>query len=311
MSSSDIKEVLMRIFVTGASGWIASAVIPELLAAGHQVLGLARSDAAAAKVAALGADVQRGDLNDLEGLRAAAAASDGVVHLGYNHDFSQMGAAAETDGAVIDAFGEVLAGSDRPLLIASGVLGVASGRTATENDQPDAAAHPRVANAAKTLALAGRGVRSIVVRFAPTVHGEGDYGFTRLLTGIARAKGVSAYVGDGANVWPAVHRLDAGALVARAIDRAPAGSNVHATAEEGVPAREIAEAIGRSLDLPVKAIPADQAVDHFGWLGPIFAADCPTSSARTQEQLDWHPTHNTLIADIDAGYYAASGEVAA
>jgi nucleoside-diphosphate-sugar epimerase len=296
----------MRIFVTGASGWIASAVVPELLAAGHQVLGLARSDTAAAKVAALGADVQRGDLNDLEGLRAAAAASDGVVHLGYNHDFSQMGAAAETDRIVIDAFGEVLAGSDRPLLIASGVLGLVNGRTATEDDRPEAVAHPRVANAEAALAWVERGVRSIVARFAPTVHGDGDYGFTRVLTGIAREKGVSAYVGDGTNVWPAVHRLDAGALVARAVDHAPAGTILHATAEEGVPSREIAEAIGRGLDLPVKSIPADQAVDHFGWIGPIFAAGGPVSSEKTRRLLDWHPTHNTLIADLDAGYYFGS-----
>jgi nucleoside-diphosphate-sugar epimerase len=296
----------MRIFVTGASGWIASAVVPELLAAGHQVLGLARSEAAAAKVAALGADVQRGDLNDLEGLRAAATASDGVVHLGYNHDFSQMGAAAETDRTVIDAFGEVLAGSDRPLLIASGVLGLTSGRPSPEDDRPDPAAHPRVANAAATLALADRGVRSIVARFAPTVHGEGDYGFTRILTGIARAKGVSAYVGDGTNVWPAVHRLDAGALVARAVDHAPAGTILHVTAEQGVPSREIAEAIGRGLDLPVKSIPADQAAGHFGWIGPIFAVDSPASSEKTQRRFDWHPTHNTLIADLDAGYYFGS-----
>jgi nucleoside-diphosphate-sugar epimerase len=307
----------MRIFVTGASGWIASAVVPELLAAGHQVLGLARSDAAVAKVAALGADVQRGDLNDLDGLRAAAATSDAVVHLGYNHDFSQMGAAAGTDRAAIDAFGEVLAGSGRPLLIASGVLGLTNDRPATEDDRPGAAAHPRIANAAATLALADRGVRPIVVRFAPTVHGEGDYGFTKVLAGIARDKGVSAYVGDGTNVWPAVHRLDAGALVAKAIDGVPAGTIahplaeqgglagtiVHAIAEQGVPSREIAEAIGRGLDLPVKSIPADQAADHFGWIGPIFAADCPTSSEKTQRLLDWHPSHNTLIEDLDAGYY--------
>jgi nucleoside-diphosphate-sugar epimerase len=293
----------MRIFVTGASGWIASAVVPELLAAGHQVLGLARSDDAAARVAALGADVQRGDLNDLAVLRAAASATDGVVHLGYNHDFSQMGAAAETDRTVIEAFGDVLAGSDRPLLIASGVFGLSSGRPATEEDRPDTTAYPRIANAAFTLGLADRGVRSIVVRFAPTVHGEGDYGFTRVLADIAKEKGVSAYVGDGGNAWSAVHRLDAGALVARAVDRAPAGTMAHATAEEGVPAREIAEAIGRGLDIPVKSIPADQAVDHFGWIGPIFAAECPASSARTQELLDWHPSHNTLIQDLDAGYY--------
>ena len=296
----------MRIFVTGASGWIASAVVPELIAAGHQVLGLARSDAAAARVAALGADVRRGDLDDLEGLRAAAATSDGVVHLGYNHDFSQMGAAAETDRTVIGAFGEVLAGSDRPLLIASGVLGLSTGRAATEDDRPDPAVHPRVANAAATLALADRGVRSIVVRFAPTVHGEGDHGFTKVLAGIAREKGVSAYVGDGANVWPAVHRLDAGTLVAKALAHGSAGAVVHAVAEPGVPSREIAEAIGRGLDLPVKSIPADQAVDHFGWIGPIFAAGGPVSSEKTRHLLDWHPTHNTLIADLDAGYYFGS-----
>jgi nucleoside-diphosphate-sugar epimerase len=295
----------MRIFVTGASGWIASAVVPELLAAGHQVLGLARSDTAAAKVAALGADVQRGDLGDLDDLRAAAAASDGVVHLGYNHDFSQMGNAAETDRAVITAFGEALAGTDRPLLIASGVLGLTSGDggPATEDVHPDPSIHPRVATAATTLALADRGVRAIVARFAPTVHGEGDYGFTRVLAGIAREKGVSAYVGDGTNVWPAVHRLDAGTLVARAVDRAPAGTTLHVTAEPGVPSREIAEAIGRGLDLPVKSIPADQAGDHFGWIGPFFAGGGAVSSEKTQRLLDWQPTHPTLIEDIDAGFY--------
>lgn len=293
----------MRIFVTGASGWIASAVIPELLAAGHRVLGLARSGDAAVKIAAMGADVRRGHLDDLDGLRAAASAADGVVHLGYNHDFSRMGAAARTDRAAIDAFGDALAGSDRPLVVASGVLGLANGRVATEDDRPGAAVHPRSATAIATLDLAGRGVRSVVVRFAPTVHGEGDHGFTAVLTGIARAKGVAAYVGDGANVWPAVHRLDAGALVARAVDRAPAGSVVHAVAEQGVPAREIAEAIGRGLDVPAKSIPADEAAGHFGWIGPIFAADCPASSEKTRQLLDWHPAHNTLIADLDAGYY--------
>ena len=293
----------MRIFVTGASGWIGSAVVPELLAAGHQVLGLARSDASAAKVTALGADVQRGDLDDLDGLRAAAAATDGVVHLGYNHDFAQIGAAAETDRAVIAAFGEVLAGSDRPLLIASGVLGLGNGQVATEQDRPDRIDHPRVANAAAALALADRGVRSVIVRFAPTVHGEGDHGFLAVLTGIARKQGVSAYVGDGTSCWPAVHRLDAGALVAKAVDHAPAGSVVHATAEEGVPSREIAEAIGRGLGLPVTSVPADRAIDHFGWIGPFFGLDSRASSEETQKLLDWHPTHNGLIADLDAGYY--------
>ncbi len=293
----------MRIFVTGASGWIGSAVVPELLAAGHQVLGLARSDASAAKVEALGAEVQRGDLDDLDGLRAAAAATDGVVHLGYNHDFSQIGAAATTDRTVIDAFGEVLAGSNRPLVIASGVLGMDGGQVATEQDHPDQAGHPRIANAAAALALADRGVRSVAVRFAPTVHGEGDHGFIAVLTGIARQKGVSAYVGDGSSHWPAIHRLDAGALVAKAADHAPPGSVVHATAEEGVPTRDIAEAIGRGLGLPVISVPADQATDHFGWIGMFFGMDSRASSEGTQKLLDWHPTHPGLIADLDAGYY--------
>jgi nucleoside-diphosphate-sugar epimerase len=296
----------MRIFVTGASGWIGSAVVPELLAAGHQVLGLARSDASAARVTALGADVQRGDLDDLDGLRAAATATEGVVHLGYNHDFSQMGAAAQTDRAVIDAFGEVLAGSDRPFVIASGVLGLGGGQLATEQDNPDHAGHPRIANAAAALAFADQGVRSIIARFAPTVHGEGDHGFMAVLTDIARKQGTSAYIGDGTSRWPAINRLDAGALVAKAVDHAPAGSVLHATAEEGVPTRDIAEAIGRGLDLPVTSIPADQAVEHFGWIGPFFGMDSRASSDQTQKLLDWHPTHPGLIADLDAGYYFQS-----
>jgi nucleoside-diphosphate-sugar epimerase len=293
----------MRIFITGASGWIGSAVIPELLDAGHQVLGLARSDAAAARVTALGADVQRGDLDDLDGLRTAAAGSDGVVHLGYNHDFSRMGAAAQTDRAAIDAFGEVLADSDRPLVIASGVLGLAAGRVATEADDPAETGHPRIASAAAALAFADRGVRSVVVRFAPTVHGEGDHGFMAVLTDIARRHGASAYIGDGTSAWPAVHRLDAGSLVARAVDHAPAGSVLHATAEDGVRSREIAEAIGRGLGVPVTSIAAEQAAEHFGWIGPFFGTDSRASSEQTQKLLGWHPTHPGLIADLDAGYY--------
>ncbi len=293
----------MRVFVTGASGWIGSAVVPALLAAGYQVVGLARSDAAAAAIAALGAEVRRGDLADLDGLRAGAAASDGVVHLGYNHDFSRMEEAARLDSTAVTTFGEVLAGTGKPLLIASGLLGLATGRPATEQDAPDPSVHPRSATALAATALAAHGVRSVVLRFAPTVHGAGDHGFVSVLVGIAREKGVSAYIDDGQNAWSAVHRLDAGHLVRLAVDAAPAGSAVHASAEEGVPTRAIAEAIGRGLDLPVLSIPADQATDHFGWMGRFFGVDARASSGVTQELLGWKPTQPGLIDDLDAGHY--------
>jgi nucleoside-diphosphate-sugar epimerase len=293
----------MRVFVTGASGWIGSAVVPELLNAGHEVLGLARSEAAAASIAALGADVHRGGLDDPDSLRAGAAASDGVVHLAYKHDFSASQQAAETDRQAIEAIGATLEGTGGPFLIASGALGLTTERAATERDMPDPSGHPRIANAAVALSFAARGVRSSVVRFAPTVHGPGDYGFVAVLVGIARDKGVSAYIEDGTNRWPAVHRLDAAALVARAVDDAPAGSVVHAIAEQGVPTRAIAEVIGRQLDLPVVSVPAEQASEHFGWLGPFFAADCPTSNDLTRQLLGWEPTHPGLIEDLEAGHY--------
>jgi nucleoside-diphosphate-sugar epimerase len=293
----------MRIFVTGASGWIGSAVIPELLDAGHKVVGLARSDTAAAAVAARGAEVHRGGLDDLDGLRAGAAASDGVVHLGYNHDFSRMEQAAQTDLQAIEAIGATLEGTDRPFVIASGAAGIASGRVATEADMPDLGAHPRVASAQAALSFGTRGVRSSIVRFAPTVHGAGDHGFVAALVGIARDTGVSGYIDDGANRWPAVHRLDAGSLVRLAVDDAPAGSVLHAIAEEGVPTRAIAEAIGRGLDLPVVSVPAEQASSHFGFLGGFFSVDCPASNRLTRELLGWTPTQHGLIADLDEGHY--------
>ena len=294
----------MKILVTGASGWIGSASVKELIAAGHHVLGLARTDDAAAKVAKLGAEVVRGSLDDLAGLRAAAARAEGVVHLGYNHDFSQMAAAAQTDRAAIDAFADVLQGSGGPLLIASGTLGLAPGRVGTEADMPNAAVHPRTGNAAHTLGLAERGVRSIVVRFAPTVHGAGgDHGFVTVLAGIARAKGVSAFIGEGLNRWPAVNRLDAGRLVQLAVDKATPGTVLHAVAEEGIATSDIAAAIGRFLHVPVESIPADRAKAHFDWLGMFFGADAPASSARTRELLGWTPTHATLLEDIAAGHY--------
>ena len=293
----------MRIFVTGATGWIGSAVVPELLDAGHQVLGLARSEAAAASLTELGAEVQRGDLDDLDSLHAGAVASDGVVHLGYRHDFTQIQAAAQTDLAAITTIGKALEGGDRPFVVASGVLGLVADRVATEQDEPDPGVHPRIAGVQAALSFATRGVRASSVRFAPTVHGPGDHGFIAVLVGIARAKGVSGYLEDGSNHWPAVHRLDAARLVRLAVDNAPAGAALHAVAEEGVPTRAIAEAIGRGLGLPVVSIPADQAGDHFGWMGRLFGIDSRASSAATRQRFGWDPVHPGLIADLDAGHY--------
>lgn len=294
----------MRILVTGASGWIGSASVTELIAAGHHVLGLARTAEAAAKVEKLGAEVVRGSLDDLVGLRAAAARAEGVVHLGYNHDFSQMGAAAQTDRLAIETFAEVLEGSGGPLLIASGTLGLAPGEVGMERDMPNVAIYPRAGNAAYTLSLAERGIRSMAVRFAPTVHGSGgDHGFVAVLARIAREKGMSAYIDGGQNRWPAVNRLDAGKLVQLAIDKAPGGSVLHAVAEEGIATRDIAVAIGQALDVPVTTIHADRAGEHFGWLGMFFCADAPASSALTRELLGWEPKHPTLREDIAAGHY--------
>ena len=277
----------MRVFVTGASGWIGSAVVPELIGAGHQVTGLARSDASAAALAAAGAQVLRGTLDDLDSLRSAAAASDGVIHLAFKHDIAFSGdfqGAADADRRAIETFGEALAGSDRPFVIASGTLGLAPGRVATERDGdgPDpATAHlrggprARLANAQMTLSFAARGVRSSVLRLPPTVHGDGDNGFMAVLVGIARAKGVSGYIGDGSNRWPAVHRLDAALLFRLAVEQAPAGSVLHAVADEGVPIRAIADVMGRHLDVPVAPIAAAEAGEHFSWLAGFLGARQP------------------------------------
>lgn len=297
----------MRILVTGASGWIGSASVVELISAGHHVLGLARNEEAEAKIRRLGAEVVPGSLDDLASLRAAAARADGVVHLGYKHDFSQMADAARTDRAAIDAFADVLQGTGGPLLIASGTLGLAPGRVGTESDMPNPAVHPRVGNAAHALGLAERGIRSLVVRFAPTVHGAGgDHGFVATLAKIARAKGVSAYLGEGRNRWSAVNRLDAARLVRLAIHKAQPGSVLHAVAEEAIAARDIASALGQALELPVASIPVDRAAEHFDWIGMFFGADAPASNARTRELLGWEPTHATLLEDIAAGHYPGS-----
>lgn len=295
----------MRVFVTGASGWIGSAVVPELIAAGHDVVGLARSDNSAAAIVAAGASPHRGSLDDLASLRAAASAADAVIHLGFKHDFSDMAGAGQTERAVIEAFGDALGGSDRPLLFASGIGILAPGGVATERDLPATSGPtaPRGGGEQLALSLADRGVRPVSLRFAPTVHGEGDHGFMATLVAIARDKGVSGYVGDGSNRWPAVHVQDAARMVRLALENAPAGSIVHGVAEQGIGTRDIAEVIGRHLGLPVQSIDGDDVPAHFGWIGGFFGADIPASSAATQELLGWVPTHPTLLEDLEAGYY--------
>ncbi|POX43743.1 SDR family oxidoreductase [Streptomyces sp. Ru72] len=299
----------MRIFVTGASGWIGSAVVPELIDAGHQVVGLARSDSSAGALTAAGAEVVRGTLDDLGVLRDTAAASDGVIHLAFKHDIAFTGdfqGAAEADRRAVDAFGDALAGTDRPFVLASGVIGLAPGRVATERDMPTIDGSPmsiRPATAQAVLALASRGVRSSVVRLSATCHGEGDNGFMATLVAIARAKGVSGYIGDGANRWPAVHRFDAARLFRLAVEKAPAGSVLHGAAEEGVPIRDIAEVIGRHLDLPTASVPPEAASEHFSWLGAFLRADAPLSNTLTRELLDWEPTQPDLLTDLDKGHY--------
>jgi nucleoside-diphosphate-sugar epimerase len=292
----------MRVFVTGASGWVGSAVVPELIEAGHRVVGLARSDASADALTAAGAEVHRGALDDLESLRAGAAQSDGVIHLAFIHDFAQYDAANEADRRAIATMGAALAGSGRPLVIASGVATTAVGRPATEADAPSPH-FPRSRAAEMTLALADDGVRTAVVRLPPTTHGRGDHGFIATVVEIAREHGVSAYVGDGANVWPAVHRSDAARVFRLVLEHAPPGSVYHAVAEEGLPTRTIAEVIGRHLELRVASIAPDQATAHFGWMGMFWAADLPTTSTLTQERLGWRPTGPGLLDDLEAGHY--------
>jgi nucleoside-diphosphate-sugar epimerase len=305
----------MRVFVTGASGWIGSAVVPELIGSGHEVIGLARSDASAAALTGAGAQVHRGTLDDLDALREGALASDGVIHLAFKHDLAFSGdfqGASDADRRAVETFGEALAGSDRPLVIASGTLGVSPGRMATERDGHElvpamtaisGGPRTRWATAEFVLSLASRGVRSSVVRLPPTNHGEGDNGFMAALVGIAREKGVSGYLGDGTNRWPAVHRLDSARLFRLVLEQAPAASTLHAVADEGVPIREIAEVIGRHLDVPVAAIAAEEAVGHFTWLSHFIGLDSPASSALTRELLAWEPTNLGLIEDLDLGHY--------
>ncbi len=305
----------MRIFVTGASGWIGSAVVPELVEAGHQVTGLARSDTSAARLASMGVHVRRGSLDDVETLRETAATSDGVIHLAFMHDVAFSGGfakAAEADRRAVEVFGDVLTGSERPLLIASGTLGLVSGTVATERDghSHDASVaalgdgpSTRWATAEYALSLADSGIRSSVVRLAPTNHGIGDHGFLARLVETARDKGVAGYVGDGSNRWNAVHRLDTAHLFALALEGAPSGSTLHAVAEVGIPLRDVAEVIGRHLDVPVSSIAPEEATNHFGWLANFVSMDSPVSSTLTQELLGWEPAQLGLIADLELGHY--------
>ncbi len=295
----------MRVFVTGATGFIGSAIVGELLGAGHEVAGLARSDRAAASLTAAGAVVHRGSLADLDSLRSGAAAADGVIHTAYIHDFSETGdpaAAARTDGRAIETLGETLAGSGRPLVVATGLVATPGRLSTEEDDVPGDPAYPRVSEPA-ALSFAGRGVRVSAVRLPPSVHGEGDHAFVPALIGIARAKGLSAYVGDGSNRWAAVHRLDAAHLFRLALETAPAGARLNAIGDEGVPFRDIAEVIGRHLNLPVTAISADEAAGHFGLFGLFASMDAAASSALTQRRFGWHPVQPGLIADLEKGHY--------
>lgn len=293
----------MRVFVSGATGFVGSAIVAELLGTGHQVIGLARSEAAAAALSVAGAEVHRGTLEDLDSLRRGAAAADGVIHTAYASMSADFMVAAETDLRAIQTMGEALAGSDRPLVITSATTFIAPGRLATEHDVA-AVATPRVhASEAAAMLLAEQGVRTSVVRLPTSVHGAGDHGFAAQLIRTARATGVSAYPGDGTNRWPAVHRLDAAALYRRALEDAPAGTRLHGVAEQGVAVGDIAEAIGRHTQLPVASIAADDAFAHFGLVGAIFALDVPASSDLTQKQFDWHPAQSGLIADLDDAHY--------
>ncbi|MBN9392710.1 MAG: SDR family oxidoreductase [Chloroflexi bacterium] len=297
----------MKVFVTGATGWVGSATVKELLAAGHQVLGLARSEVGAEALARAGAEVQRGSLDDLDSLRSGAAWAEGVIHTAFIHDFSNFARSVEVDQLAIRTLGEVLAGSNRPLIVTAGTGGLVSGRAVTEEDAKDPSARvPRFSEEAG-LAQVGSGIRASVMRLPPSVHGEGDHGFVPGLIEIARAKGVSGYPGDGSNRWAAVHRLDAARLYRLALENAPAGTILHAIGDEGVAIRDMAAIIGRHLNVPVVSVPLEQAADHFGWLGHFITMDSPASSALTEQRFGWKPVEIGLLEDLDHDYYYKIG----
>lgn len=295
----------MRVFVTGATGFIGSAIVRDLLQAGHHVIGLARSEAGMAAVVAAGAEAFRGDIDDLESLRRGAALADGVIHTAFNHNFATFAANCAADRGVIEALGDGLDSADKALVVTSGTALVSGARPATETDAPpaDATVIPRVASEEAADAVAARGPRVSIVRLAPSVHGDGDHGFVPLLIALARDKGTSAYVGEGGNVWPAVHRFDAARLFRLVLERGARGARYHGSAEAGVPFRDIASVIGRRLDVPVVSLTPEQAAAHFGWFKGFAALDNPASSARTQRELGWTPSQPGLIADLDRPQY--------
>ena len=294
----------MNVFVTGATGFVGSAIVQELMGAGHQVLGLARSDSAANALLVAGAKVHRGNLEDLDSLKSGAVAADGVIHAGFVHDFARFSEVCEIDRRAIEAIGEALIGTDRPFIITSGTALVSPGSLATEDKLPvtGANAHPRRSEAAAD-AVAEQGVRVSTIRLSPSVHGDGDYGFVPMLINIAREKGVSAYIGDGLNRWSAVHQVDAAQLYRLALENAATGTRFHGVAEGEVVFKAIAEMIGKQMNVPVVSVSPEDAAGHFGWFAGFAGLDCPASSQLTQEKLNWHPTQTTLLADMEQGRY--------
>jgi len=293
----------MRVFLTGATGFVGSAILPELLAAGHQVLGYARSDEAAAKLTAQGAEVQRGELTDLASLTAGAKASDAVIHTAFIHDFSKFMENVEIDRLATIALVEALAGTGKPLITTSGLALLPPGRTATEADAPISPGLPRAAAEEIVITAVKNGIRSAVVRLSPSVHGAGDHGFVPHLINLAREKGYAAYIGEGANLWPAVHRLDAGTLYRLVLENGAGGLRWHGVAEEGVPMRDIATAIGQGLNIPVKSLTEAEAEAYYGWFLRFAGMNVPSSSAATRKLLGWQPSGPGLLDDIrNAGY---------